>query len=382
MNMKQIQAPIFQRGQLRDYQKLAHFLACLGSKVVAVTDTTVAPLHAIHFCAGLQPQGLSCRLIAIPPGEQTKSRHMKAELEDALFADNMGRDSVLIAMGGGVILDLVGFVASTYCRGIALVLIPTTLLAMCDAAIGGKTGVNVPGGKNRIGTFYPADGIWVDPEMLTTLPMLHRQEGIVEMIKHALIAEPEAFVFLEGHLDAILALDPFTLDVALKQSIKVKQRIVEEDLEENGIRATLNFGHTIGHAIEAESGYTISHGSAVAMGIAIEARLSREYAGLSQTEVERIDQLLMRLRLLNHAWETLESQKLFSAMQHDKKNRQGVIHCVLLEALGKVARHGCAFTHPLSFKQLEVGIDAWKQERPQGEIYGLCNPNPNMLHAL
>lgn len=361
--MRQTTAPIVQRGQLRDHAERAHFLARLGSKVVLVTDTTVESLHAAAFCAGLKAFGVHTRLIAIPPGEQTKSRPMKEALEDALFADNVGRDSALIAMGGGVIMDLVGFVASTYCRGIGLVLIPTTLLAMCDAAIGGKTGVNVPGGKNRIGTFYPADRIWVDPEMLTTLPMLYRQEGMVEMIKHSLIADQKGFDFLEEHLEALLALDPFSFDVALKASIAVKQRIVEEDLQESGRRATLNFGHTVGHAIEAESGYTISHGSAVAMGLAIEARLSREYAGLAGQDVERIDRLLMRLGLLNHTWEDLDAQKLISAMQRDKKNRQGTIHCVLLEALGVVARYGCAFTHPLSFEQIEEGICAWKQER-------------------
>lgn len=363
--MRQITTPIVQRGYLRDYKKHAHFLTHLKSKVVLVTDMNIEPLHAVQFCEGLKAAGVAVRRLAIPSGEEMKSRRMKETLEDALFADNIGRDSTLIAMGGGVITDLVGFVASTYCRGIALVLIPTTLLAMCDAAIGGKTGVNVPGGKNRIGTFYPADQIWVDPEMLVTLPMLHRQEGMVEMIKHSLIADTQAFHFLEEHMEAMLALDPFVLDRALKTSIAVKQQIVEEDLEERGRRATLNFGHTVGHAIEAESGYMISHGSAVAMGMAIEARLSHAYAGLSRHDVTRIDHLLLRLGLLNHEWEALDSQKLISAMQRDKKNRQGSIHCVLLEALGKVKRYEGAFTHPLSFEQLEAGISAWKQERGQ-----------------
>lgn len=360
---RQIPIPLFQRGGLRDYGECARRLRQLGSQVVLITDETVAHLHGADFCAKLAAYDVPIRLICIPPGEQTKTRAMKEQLEDALFADHLGRDGVLIAMGGGVITDLVGFVASTYCRGIALVLIPTTLLAMCDAAIGGKTGVNGPGGKNRIGTFYPADGIWVDSEMLNTLPMPHLQEGMVEMIKHGLIRDGATYAFLEQYLEKILALDPDYVDAAVQQSIAIKQQIVAEDLEDTGVRASLNFGHTIGHALEAESGYAISHGRAVAVGLKVEARLSEMYAGFPQQEVARLDRLLERLGISQVEMQVdtrdLGFSRLIAAMKGDKKNRQGTVHCVLLEAVGAVKRCGLLFTHPLSSQQFEVGMQSF-----------------------
>lgn len=362
--MRQIASPLFQRGLLRNTTQCVETLSRLGfagSSVVLITDETVAHLHANILYAQWKKHHLPIQMISIPSGEQTKTRAMKEQLEDALFAAHMGRDSVLIAMGGGVILDLVGFVASTYCRGIGLVLIPTTLLAMCDASIGGKTGVNVPGAKNRIGTFYPADGVWIDPEVLTTLPVCHLKEGLVEMIKHGLVADCLAYRFIEEHIEKILQLDPAYLDPALQQSIAIKQRIVEEDPEEAGVRAVLNFGHTVGHAIEAESGYTISHGRAVAIGLAVEARLSREHAGLPEHDVERIDRMLGRLEFVNDVMH-LTVKSLINAMQSDKKNRHGRIHCVLLEAIGKPKYVDQCFTHALSSQELEVGMRRWLHE--------------------
>lgn len=320
-----------------------------------ITDETVAPLHAKSFCEGLRAEGLDIRLLTLPAGEHTKSRKSKAQLEDALFKAQLGRDGVLIAMGGGVIMDLVGFVASTYCRGVALVLIPTTLLAMCDAAIGGKTAVNMPCAKNFIGSFYPADATLVDPEVLCTLPMVHRKEGVVEMIKHGLIADKSAFAFLEEHLEKILGLEHNFLDHALKQSIAIKQRIVEEDPLDAGVRAILNFGHTVGHAIEAESRYQVSHGAAVAIGLAVEARLSYEYARLAKPDVERIDRLIKRLQLPCE-YKKEDSSALMQAMQGDKKNRAGRTHCVLLATIGKVKQFEGAYTHPLSLDELKKGL--------------------------
>lgn len=351
--MRQIQAPLFQRGLLQDHAKCARFLSPLAERFFLITDETVNQLHAKQLFNGLKSQGLPVTPLSIPAGEASKTRAMKEKIEDALFAANALRYSMLIAMGGGVITDLVGFVASTYCRGTRLCLIPTTLLGMCDAALGGKTGVNVPEGKNRIGTFYPADLIWIDPEALSTLPKKHLQEGLVEMIKHALIADVEAFAFLEQHLEQILTLDPFYLDEAIKQSCAIKQKIVLEDPEEKGLRAALNFGHTVGHAMEEESHYTISHGQAVVQGLKVEARLSREYAGLPKNHVERIDQLIDRLGITT---QHVDSKQIMPAMQRDKKNRQGHVHFVLLEAIGKIKHRPPFFTHALSLEQIEKGF--------------------------
>lgn len=349
--MRQIKVPSFQRGLLSDHAECIRRLKPIAERFILITDETVKALHADAWCTRLQRLGLPITMLSIPSGESTKTRAMKEQIEDALFAANVGRYSALLAMGGGVITDLVGFVASTYCRGIGLCLIPTTLLAMCDASIGGKTGVNMPGGKNRIGTFYPADEIWIDPELLSTLPKAHLQEGLVEMIKHGLIADTGAFEFLEKHLAEILALHPLYLDAALKQSCAIKQQIVQEDPEEKGLRAALNFGHTVGHAIEEASQYTISHGRAVARGLKIEARLSHEYAGLPQNHVERIDRLIERLGI--EELKNLDFKRLIEALQRDKKNRQGDVHCILLEAIGTLKRNDPFFTHALSLEQLE-----------------------------
>lgn len=355
--MRPLKAPIFQRGQLHDTAGCGRHLRCLGPKLVLITDEPIAALHAESFCTGLRAEGLDIQMLILPSGEHTKSRESKAQLEDALFKAKLGRDGVLVAMGGGVIMDLVGFLASTYCRGVALVLIPTTLLAMCDAAIGGKTAVNMQAAKNFIGSFYPSDVTLIDPQVLSTLPMINRKEGIVEMIKHGLIAKAQAFAFLEEHLEKILTLEHSFLDHALKQSIAIKQRVVEEDPLDLGVRAILNFGHTVGHAIEAESRYQVSHGAAVAIGLVAEARLSYEYAGLAKPDVERIDKLIKRLKLPCE-YRSGSVDAMLQAMQGDKKNRAGQVHCVLLEAIGKVKQFENLYTHPLSLDQLKKELGA------------------------
>lgn len=287
-------------------------LPAIDKQIVIVTDDNVYNLYTDAF-----PK--DAFVISIPPGEKSKTREMKQSIEDQMLDRGIGKDCVLVAIGGGVITDLAGFVASTYLRGIDLILIPTSLLGMVDAAIGGKTAINTSCGKNLIGSFYPAKQVWIDEAFLETLPHEEKQNGLVEMIKAGLIASRELF-----DLD---------LMQCIKKSIQIKQEIVEKDpFELLGIRRSLNLGHTLGHAIEVCSGYTISHGKAVSIGIAASCLIAEKMGIFKErAAVEKI----LRLYDLPLAC-NLSPEKLMATLQFDKKRAGGNVRFVLLESIGKV----------------------------------------------
>ncbi|MEK6809291.1 MAG: 3-dehydroquinate synthase, partial [Nanoarchaeota archaeon] len=306
-----------------------------SKRIAVITDSTVKKLY-LSVLEKMLPDFLT---ISIPCGEESKTREMKAQIEDTLLEHHFGKDTLLIAFGGGVVGDLTGFVASTYFRGIPFIQVPTTLLSMVDASIGGKTGINTEHGKNLIGTFYQPEAVIINADFISTLPEEEFLNGLAEIVKMACILDQDLFKAIEKNKEEIVKRKPSAILPLIKRSIELKKDIIEQDELESGLRQILNFGHTIGHALEKASHYHLKHGFAVSMGMAAESRLAVETGILPQEEAERIIQLLKDLALpseipLNMASE----QQLWEAMKNDKKNRSQEIHCVFLEKIGKIRK--------------------------------------------
>src|ERR1700730_11752992 len=264
-----------------------------GRDVLLVSNTTVAPLYAAALVAAL---GARCVVEAIlPDGEHHKTLANVARLIDVLVANHFGRDCTVVALGGGVVGDMAGFAAASYQRGVAYMQVPTTLLAQVDSSVGGKTGVNHPGGKNLIGAFHQPNAVMADVQTLATLPQRELRAGLAEVLKYGLICDAPLFDWLETHIDDVLARDTAALEHVIRRSCEIKAQIVGRDEFEHGERAVLNLGHTFAHAIEAATGYRRwLHGEAVGAGLLIAATLSNECGLMPATEVERIKRLLVR----------------------------------------------------------------------------------------
>ena len=301
--------------------------------VLVVTNVTVGALYLDPLVAGLA--GKRVRSLALPDGEQFKTLETLARVFDALVEARLNRDAAIVALGGGVIGDLAGFAAACYQRGIGFVQVPTTLLAQVDSSVGGKTGVNHPGGKNLIGAFHQPRAVLADLATLRTLPPRELRAGLAEVIKYGLIDDADFLAWLERHLEALLALDPAALSHAVRRSCEIKARIVATDEREQGPRALLNFGHTFGHAIETASGYgEWLHGEAVAMGMLLAADMSRHLGWLAPQDVERVRDLLHRAGLQTRA-PSVGARRAHELMGMDKKVLQGRIRLVLLRRLGQ-----------------------------------------------
>ena len=268
----------------------------------------------------------------------------------------IGRDGAVLALGGGVVGDLAGFVAATYHRGIPYIQIPTTLLAMVDASIGGKTGHDLPAGKNLVGAFHHPAAVHVDLSTLSTLPAVRLREGFAEAIKHGLVADAGLVDELQARRESLLALDPDALLSAVTSSIRIKAERVSRDPLEAGERAVLNLGHTVGHALEAVSAYRMSHGEAVSRGIVVEAELSARAAVLAPQEVERIRGLLRAFGLPVGIPRDLPPEMLVSACRRDKKVRGGTIRYVRLASIGTVARDGDDWTFAVEPEEMEAAL--------------------------
>ena len=268
--------------------------------------------------------------LTFPAGEQSKCRAVKVTLEDQLLQQKAGRDTVLIAMGGGVTGDLVGFVAATLHRGIPLIHLPTSLLAMVDSSIGGKTGINHPAGKNLIGSFYQPDSIWADVNFLATLPQEEFLSGMAEVIKYAAIGDDELWERLEKQRTQILQKEQTILTEVISLCAKHKIRITSADEKEAGLRGILNFGHTIGHALENLSEYQILHGFAIATGMVIAARLSNRLYQYPAERVQRLINLLKSYDLLRVDLRKFSIDAVWDCILTDKKSRQQVPHFSLM----------------------------------------------------
>jgi 3-dehydroquinate synthase len=303
-----------------------------GRRLALVTDSNVRPLPQ-RWGVTLPPMDAE---LVVPAGERSKSRERWSELSDTLLTRKLGRDSALVLLGGGVVGDLGGFVAATYLRGIPYVQVPTTLLAMLDASVGGKTGVDTPHGKNLIGAFHPPAAVIADPRVLATLPEPDFRGGLAEAVKHGLIADRAYFDWIGTSVEAIGSRDPETLAALVLRSVEIKAAVVSEDEREAGRRAILNAGHTVAHALEQASGYALRHGEAVAIGLVTECRLAESIGLAEPGSAAAVTKLLERLGLPT-ALPGLAAERLLEAMGTDKKNRGSRIRFALPVAIGAMA---------------------------------------------
>jgi 3-dehydroquinate synthase len=321
---------------------------CSKQRAIVIADAAIKESYAADFA-----KAIDAELLTIPSGEKTKSEEMKQSLLGQLFQMGCDKESLIIACGGGVTTDLVGFVASLYMRGIPLILIPTTLLAIVDACIGGKTAINTCYGKNLIGTFYNPKHIFADLNVLKTLPEKEWFNGIAEILKMGLIYKPaiwESCNFQDLEL--------------IFQAIEGKVEIVTQDPTEQSLRRILNFGHTIGHALELVSDYEMSHGEAVALGCATEAHLSMQLGYLLQEDFEQIARRFTQFAL--ELPKSYTRSKFLSALLHDKKKRHSQTRFVLIDKIGHALAFQGAYCQAVTQSQLEPTLswmEKWKSER-------------------
>ncbi len=301
-----------------------------------VSDSNVAALYGESTILQLKDAGLSAELFTFEAGERNKSRTTWSELTDRLLHAGFGRDSCLIAMGGGVTGDLGGFVAATYMRGIPVVQVPTSLVAMIDASIGGKTGVDVEAGKNLVGAFHAPNLVVADPDLVATLPKVERAQGMIEAVKHGAIMDDTYFDELDREMPALLDGDAAALERAVARSVELKSAVVSEDEREAGRREILNFGHTLGHAIEAACSFRVPHGTAVACGMILEARLGVSLGVTDPLVVERLEQVLGRVGLPLGIPDGAAPNEVMTYLASDKKVRHGRTRFVLLSGIGAV----------------------------------------------
>lgn len=297
--------------------------------VAIVTNRTVAQHWSASLAVALRAVGLAPSIVEIPDGEQYKTLDTVREIYDRLVEAGLDRRGAIIALGGGVVGDIAGFVAATYLRGVAFVQVPTTLLSMIDASVGGKVGVDLPQGKNLVGAFKQPVLVLIDPLVLRTLPAEEFRAGLAEVVKHGIIGAPELFEQLELQ-------GPATLTDLIADAVRVKIEVVEEDPYERGRRAVLNLGHTFAHAIEQVSGYRIRHGEAVAVGLVAAAHLSWQMGRCDEDLMERIRHLLTRLGLPARI-DGYDERTLYQAMFTDKKRAAGRLRFIIPEAIGRVS---------------------------------------------
>jgi 3-dehydroquinate synthase len=332
--------------------------AAPAHRYAIITDDRVGPLYAERLVASFARAAGAARsieVLTIPAGETAKTRATWAELTDTLLDRGVGRDSTVIALGGGVVGDLAGFVAATYLRGVPVVQIPTTLLAMIDAAIGGKTGVDTPAGKNLVGAFHSPAATLVDPTVLATLPTRQLAAGLAEAIKHGAVADAAYFARVRDDAPMLLeapgaATGPAgaALLALIARSIEIKSDVVARDARESGVRKILNFGHTLGHALETESGYTLLHGEAVAIGMALEAQLA-ELAAIAECGVtEEICRALDRATLPSALPPGVDADAIVRRTHADKKARAGEVAYALPQRIGRMAGADKGWAIPLS----------------------------------
>ena len=310
----------------------------LGRRCAVLSDDRVAPLYAKPVLAALRSAGFEPQLICVPPGETSKSLKMVQAACDQLAAHRLERKSFIVALGGGVVGDLAGFVAAIYLRGIPFVQVPTTLLAQVDSSVGGKVGVNLKAGKNLVGAFHQPRFVLCDLRTLRSLPLRQFRAGLAEVIKYGIICDAPLFARLERDLPRLLRRDAGVLAEVVARCCEIKAEIVRQDETDTGLRAILNFGHTIGHAIENISGYgKYLHGEAIAIGQVAAAKLSAELTGLPPDDAARIEKLLLRAGLPVAIQLSAPARaRLLAAMQLDKKVSAGEIKFVLARRLGEV----------------------------------------------
>ncbi|MFA4917210.1 MAG: 3-dehydroquinate synthase [Syntrophales bacterium] len=306
----------------------------IADRYVVVTDSNVSALYGEKILKELRKAGLEIELIEFPAGESSKNITVALNMIRKLLDLGVDRKSALIALGGGVVGDMTGFLASVFMRSIPYVQIPTSLMAQVDSSIGGKTAVDLPEGKNLLGTFYQPKAVFIDLKFLDTLPESEFKNGLAEIIKYGIINDTDFFDLLEDETGAIGNRERTFLECIITTSCTIKKKIVEIDERDQGLRQILNFGHTIGHAVESESGYKIPHGSAVSIGMIAAARISEKLHDFPSADCARIESLINIFGLPGEIPAFINTGGIISRLKWDKKKSGGMINFVLLKKLG------------------------------------------------
>jgi 3-dehydroquinate synthase len=336
----------------------------LGQRYVIITDSHLER-QGESLQAAFRRRGLTCDFVSFPAGEGSKSRRVRDEIEDGIIQLGAGRDTALVALGGGVVGDLVGFVAATFKRGIPYVQVPTTLIGMVDSSIGGKTGINHPAGKNLLGAFHQPSAVYIDVDYLKSLPDRHYASGLAEVIKCGVIADRALFASIETHLDRILRREPDLMSRLIEACCRIKARVVMEDPRESSRRKILNYGHTIGHAIETLSGFRLAHGEAVAIGMVAEARVAARLGMLSPEAVARIVRLCDATGLPTAVPPAFTPAAILQVARHDKKNRQGRIAYALPIRIGAMASERGDYAVPVNDTLVTEILQDMRRLRPK-----------------
>ncbi len=336
----------------------------LGRCYIVVTDSHLHARYGEPLLAAFRRRGLTADLISFPAGEESKTRRVRDEIEDGIIALQAGRDAALVALGGGVVGDMVGFVAATFNRGVPYVQIPTTLIGMVDSAIGGKTGINHPAGKNLIGAFHQPAAVYIDVDYLKTLPARHFSSGMAEVVKCGVIADRRLFQSLETHLDRVVERDPEVMSRVIEACCRLKGKVVMEDPRESNRRKILNFGHTVGHALETLSGYRMAHGEAVSIGMVAEANLAARAGLLAPRAVERITHLLTRIGLPTAIPPSIEPRAILEVARRDKKACLGKIAYALPARIGAMANIGGDYGIPVEDDLATEVLQELRQPHP------------------
>ena len=337
-----------------------------GRRYAVITDTRVKAYHSSALLAALRTQGLDAALFSFPAGDKCINIGVFSKLHAQLCAAGFHRDSAVIALGGGVVGDLAGFVAATYNRGIPFIQIPTTTVAQTDSSIGGKTGANLPHGKNLVGAFHHPKEVFIDIKTLETLDDFNYRTGLVEMIKHSIIYDQSLFAFITANISAIIHRRgpqySKSMQQALYRNCRIKADVVMKDDREKGLRKILNYGHTLGHALEKVSAYTMNHGEAVAIGMCFAAFLSLHQGYCSRADYEQQLDILKAFNLPISIPSSMCTDALVAAIGVDKKVRNAMPEFVFLQRIGTIKKFShTAYTAPVSFKDLRRFITQFRR---------------------
>ena len=305
-------------------------------KFALITDSNVEDLYAQPVCAALTEAGFEGQVFSFPAGEESKTRETKAALEDRMLEAGYRRDCFVIAVGGGVVSDLAGFLAGTYGRGVPFINYATTLLAAADASVGGKTAVDTPLATNLIGLFNQPKKVYIDIDCWNTLPKREISGGLAETVKHAVLADKEFFEYLEAHMEEIRAVSPAECETVARKNCEIKYQVVMKDERETGLREVLNLGHTVGRAIETVSGYRLQHGEAVSIGLVAACTMSLRMGYMTEEDVGRVKALLERAGLPVKIPAYIDREELVKKLYTDKKVRNGRLRFVIPECIGKI----------------------------------------------
>jgi 3-dehydroquinate synthase len=311
-----------------------------AGRYVLITDNSVGSIYAKQLVDSFKDVGLNINRIEFPAGESSKNINTVLDIVGKLLELGTDRSTMLIALGGGVVGDLVGFIASVYMRGIPYIQIPTTLIGQVDSSIGGKTAIDLTHGKNLLGTFCQPRAVFADLTFLETLPDKEFNNGLAEIIKYGIIDDEKMFSILEENMDTVKSRDSSVMLKLVEGCCRIKKSIVEIDEKEQGLRRLLNFGHTLGHALEAVSKYTISHGEGVALGMIAAARISEKMRYLDAVQLKRIEEIILRAGLPVKIPQNFSADEIISRLAMDKKKKDDVVHFILLKKIGMPFVHG------------------------------------------